>query len=164
MACRPKSLEERFNAKVNKNGPVPEYRPDLGPCWLWTASCTDGYGQIGAGSRTDGSFRVLKAHRIAYELHIGPIPEGLEPDHLCRVRHCVNPWHLEPVTHQVNMQRGFPGAHGLKTHCPAGHEYAGENLYLRPNGGRICRACRRRGVLRRYRELAAARRLEMVPA
>lgn len=72
-----------------------------GDCWLWTASRKDnGYGQIFIGGQN------VLAHRYAYESLVGPIPDDKEIDHLCRVRHCVNPDHLEPVTHKVNFDRG----------------------------------------------------------
>src|SRR6185312_13183624 len=84
--------KERFWAKVDKDGPEPEHRPDLGPCWLWTtgrfSGAVGGYGQFW---RCEG--QNLHAHRVAYELLVGPIPYGLHLDHLCRVRHCVNPKH-----------------------------------------------------------------------
>lgn len=87
--------------KVDKDGPVPDYRPDLGPCWLWTgATNSDGYGHLWV----DG--RWPPAHRVAYEQLIGAIPDLLVLDHLCRVTQCVNPSHLEPVTNQVNILRG----------------------------------------------------------
>lgn len=121
-------------------------------CWLWTASLDrKGYGQF---RFPDG--RTGRAHRYAYESFVGPIPTGLEIDHLCRVRSCVNPTHLEPVTHLENIRRGKTGinlaaANLAKTHCPQGHPYSGTNLYVRPNGYRKCRECHRIG-LRRYRK------------
>lgn len=144
-----KSIPDRFWPKVDKNGPVPIARPDLGPCWLWISwRDADGYGQF----RADG--RVRGAHVVSYELAHGPIQPGLEPDHLCRVRHCVNDGHLEPVTHLENMRRGNFSGNGArqrsKTHCPLGHSYAGENLYVHPDGRRDCRTCRREAD-RRYR-------------
>lgn len=103
-------------------------------CWLWTGHInTSGYGQIRWGGPK------ARAHRIAYELEVGPIPEGLELDHLCRVRHCVNPSHLEPVTRRVNVHRGEGGAgrNSRKTHCPRGHAYD-----YAVGGRRYCRTCR----------------------
>lgn len=109
-------------------------------CWLWTACLTkNGYGRFS----WDGKVRL--AHRVAYELLVGPIPEGLEIDHLCRVRHCVNPDHLEPVTRRENIHRGFgiTAVHARKTHCPKGHEYTEDNLLLSAldRGNRVCKTC-----------------------
>jgi hypothetical protein len=135
--CQP--LEERFWAKVDKHGDG---------CWLWTGATSAGYGHIFVAGRK-GRGRLSLAHRVSYEMHVGPIPVGLDLDHLCRVRNCVNPAHLEPVTRQVNLARGIGftmerrNSHREKTHCPRGHEYVGENLYVRPSGHRVCRACRR---------------------
>lgn len=130
--------KERFWPKVNKHGPIPDYRPELGPCWVWTAAmATGGYGAFGVGRRK------VYAHRFAYELLVGPIPEGLEIDHLCRVRACVNPTHLEAVTHRENDIRGFgaSGIHARKTHCFRGHPFDENNTYKRANGKRVCRTC-----------------------
>ena len=82
----------RFWAKVDKTGPVSEYAPILGSCWLWLGTKSKGYGQF----KVNGV--AVKAHRFAYELLRGPILSGLTLDHLCRVRACVNPSHMEPVT------------------------------------------------------------------
>lgn len=96
----PKDPTERLLAQVDKNGPAPEHRPDLGPCWLWIGTVDRwGYGQMKWQGRRPGS------HRVAYELLVGPIPEGLTLDHLCRVPGCVNPAHLEPVTQAENNRR-----------------------------------------------------------
>jgi hypothetical protein len=135
-----KSLPERFWLKVNKDGPVPTRRPDLGPCWLWTASASRGYGQLG-----DGAGGLVLAHRFAYELLIGPIPEDLELDHLCRNTRCVKPGHLEPVTYRENVLRSTnPIAQkSRQTHCIHGHEFTADNTYRKPNGGRQCKTCRR---------------------
>lgn len=118
---------ERFWAKVDKSG----------DCWLWTAALDrHGYGAF----RTGGRHRL--AHRVAYELVIGPIPEGLDLDHLCRVHDCVNPAHLEPVTRRENLARGvgFIAREIRTTHCPRGHEYSPENTYV-ATGSRNCRRC-----------------------
>lgn len=103
------------------------------PCVLWPGEQTDnGYGRAWfAGQRST-------AHRIAYEVVRGPIPLGSRIDHLCRQRLCVNPFHLEPVSHRENCQR----AAAFKTHCPRGHAYAGDNLRVY-QGRRFCRACHR---------------------
>lgn len=89
--CSP-TLAARFWPKVNKDGPIPAHRPDLGPCWLWTASLgSNGYGQIGSGG-TD--WRPIGAHCASWLLHVGPIPDGLSVLHHCDVKRCVNPPHL----------------------------------------------------------------------
>lgn len=108
-------------------------------CWLWDgASYSRGY----AGLSYKGQHWI--AHRFSYELHKGTIPQGLHIDHLCRVRCCVNPNHLEAVTKLVNTMRGYsPHAiHARKTHCPKGHPFEGSNLYLTSKGHRVCRTCR----------------------
>lgn len=99
-----------------------------GECWTVPVAAGSRYGYV--CGRT--------AHRVVYETVVGPVPEGLELDHLCRNRGCVNPAHLEPVTHQENMRRGH---WGMKTHCPQGHPYEGDNL-VRDGHSRICRWCR----------------------
>jgi hypothetical protein len=112
-----------------------------GDCWLWTGYVeSNGYGRV----PFDGRSRW--AHRVVYQLLVGEIPQGLELDHLCRNPRCVNPSHLEPVTHAENMRRspiGAPQFHRTKTHCPQGHPYAGDNLVLF-RGMRYCRECQRR--------------------
>jgi hypothetical protein len=137
---------ERFITKVDVHSPVPDYAPELGQCHWWTAYINaDGYGQLGI----DG--KKIYAHRWAYEHYVGPIPEGMHIDHLCRVRHCVRPSHLEPVTQKENILRGegLCAKNAVKTHCPQGHEYAGENLYLYRRYKR-CRACHRAESLKNY--------------
>lgn len=124
-------------------------------CWLWTgARKAGGYGQIKVGEQS------RLAHRALYELLVGPIPEGLELDHLCRVRECVNPEHLEPVTRRENVLRGVApaAANARKTHCPQGHPYEGRNVYINAaSGGRVCRTCNNAAALRyRQRKRAAS--------
>ena len=112
-------------------------------CWEWTGATNGrGYGTIRKGRAVDG---MVYAHRVMYEELIGPIPDDLEIDHLCRNRSCVNPEHLEPVTAQENVLRGDTiAAHNVaKTHCPSGHPYSGDNLYVYPSGDRRCMACHR---------------------
>lgn len=133
------STQERFWSKVNKAGSVPEKRSELGPCWLWTGYLHRGYGQFHADQTT------YRAHRFAYEEIVGPIPDGLEIDHLCRVRSCCNPSHLEPVTHRVNVLRSesFAAKYAAQTHCRRGHEFTPENTYVSPKNQRECRTCHR---------------------
>ena len=148
---RARPLSEKFWEKVNKNGPIPEYRPDFDPCWLWTAAVNaKGYGVMCV---KNGS---TLAHVISYNIHVGQIHSGMQIDHLCRVRNCVNPNHLEVVTPRVNVHRGFgpTAVHARKTHCPKGHPYSGDNLYLSPRGNRQCRECVRRSQMR-YRKRKA---------
>jgi DNA-binding transcriptional ArsR family regulator len=91
---------EALRARTNRSGPIPEARPELGPCWLWTGSHNGKYGKLSVDKR------LMYAHRFAYEVHKGAIPDGHVIDHLCRVRLCVNPDHLEPVTNAENIERG----------------------------------------------------------
>lgn len=96
---------------------------------------------------------MLRVHRVAYELRVGPIPEGMQIDHLCRVRRCVNPAHLEPVSQTENIRRGdsFAGREARQTHCIYGHPFSFENTLL-TKSERRCRACqRRRNKLRKAR-------------
>lgn len=123
--------------------------PGNGDCWGWDSTHLDGYGQYRITENRRR--RTVAAHRYSYEQLIGPIPAGLELDHLCRNRGCVNPYHLDPVTHAVNAARSplMGKANGLKTHCKRGHEFTPENTRVarQMNGysgtGRWCRACDR---------------------
>lgn len=116
---------------------IPE--PNSG-CLLWTGYVQPqrGYGMIRVG-------RTMKlTHRVAYELTKGPIPDGLELDHKCRVRSCMNPDHLEPVTHLENIRRGH---NATKSHCVNGHPLSGQNIIARGNRLRLCLECvRTRGT------------------
>lgn len=125
------SLSEKFWSKV-------EPEPNSG-CWLWSGWAQTRYGGFG---------RHGLAHRVAYETLTGKVPVGLELDHLCRVTMCVNPYHLEPVTHKENLLRGKTVAakHAQQTHCHNGHALTGLNLYIRPGGQRSCMMCRRHNV------------------
>lgn len=119
------------------------------PCWEWVAAKQiAGYGVFQIG------YKIYMAHRVSWTLVNTQIPENLQVDHLCRVRHCVNPAHLEPVTGKENIRRGDTGLktaawHKAKTHCPHGHEYTEENIYRQPQKDclsgycRVCRECER---------------------
>lgn len=109
-------------------------------CWLWTGYINPGgYGQMTVNRKS------WTVHRYVYTSLAGEIPEGTELDHIkeiCGKRHCCNVDHLEPVAHIENIRRGETGSHNrLKTHCPKGHPYTPENLYIRADGKRRCRAC-----------------------
>lgn len=122
-----------------------------GGCWLWKASkFSNGYGYFHV--RQDGERKANLAHRWCYEQMKGPIPEGLDLDHTCRVRHCVNPDHLEPVTRSMNLSRSplMGRANSSKTHCKHGHLLDGDNVYL-INGHRHCKRCK----LERNRQIRA---------
>jgi hypothetical protein len=124
----------RFASKV-------EIDPE-GGCWLWIGKLNrNGYGRFMHPDQ-----RNIVAHRYAYETAVGPIRDGLQLDHLCRVRRCVNPAHLEPVTQRVNLLRGdtLTAKAAAATHCPSGHPYSGNNLYVNPKGHRFCRECHRK--------------------
>lgn len=142
-------VPERVLARISK--PDGEHG-----CWLWTGR-TDPAGY----SRVEVAGRTVVVHRLLYTDAVGPVPEGLDLDHLCRVRHCVNPAHLEAVTHLENCRRGNAGRHlRERTHCPSGHPYEGEgsNVYVGPHG-RACRYCNNEASARyrqRRRERAAA--------
>jgi hypothetical protein len=131
------SVERRIRGKV-----------EVADCWVWTGHrFKAGYGALRVGSRQ------LVAHRWVYEELVGPVPDGLELDHLCRNRACVNPDHLEPVSHLTNVRRGVAGKWiAARSHCPSGHEYSGENTY-EAGGRRHCRECSRSRARGRRREL-----------
>lgn len=135
-------------------------------CWLWTKSLTKyGYAKVKVAAAPGDWSRsqTTVAHRVMYEEYVGPIPEGMTLDHLCRVRHCVNPEHLEPCTRAVNTMRGDgPCARNArKTLCIHGHPLSGENLIAytyRGSTWRACRECRRRTSRLRARRIRAAKR------
>ncbi len=126
-----KTALERFERFVS-----PE--PNSG-CWLWTGNTAPG----GYGMFSPANSRNYQAHRFSYEQFKGPIPKGLEIDHKCRVRCCVNPDHLEAVTRRINLMRStnFVAVNGAKTHCKRGHELNAHNVRITKIGGRSCRIC-----------------------
>lgn len=135
------TLKQRFFAKVTL--------PNADGCMVWAGGKVhNGYGVFSNGRRQ------VYAHRWSYEMWVGPIPDGLQLDHLCRVRDCVAPAHLEPVTARENLLRGdtVNARNAAKTHCPNGHELAGANLRKADaaRGRRQCETCHRE-YQRRYR-------------
>lgn len=135
----PDLLPPRMAAKVTV---------DDNGCWIWTgARASNGY-----GSRShDG--RIWSTHKLAYTLLVAPVPDGLQIDHLCRVRACCNPAHLEPVDQATNMRR----ARAHITHCPQGHEYTPDNIVWNHGTRRNCRACMK-AAKSRWNKAAYAKR------
>lgn len=119
-------------------------------CWIWTGS-HDNYGYGHLSVKVDGKHTTRKAHRLVYEQLIGPIPDGLQLDHLCRVRNCVNPNHLEPVDGRTNVLRGegISAVLARRETCQNGHEYTPENTRYEGTVRR-CRACKRAASMRFY--------------
>jgi hypothetical protein len=140
------------NARPVKERLLSKVRRDESGCWVFEGYVNPG----GYGAMLDGDGRTRTAHRISYEVFVGPIPEGRQLDHLCHTldrhclggrscphRRCVNPAHLEPVTQRENKLRGvsFSAVNAVKTHCAQGHEFTSENTYYRTPTNRQCRTC-----------------------
>lgn len=157
MRVRPP--EERFWEKVNRDGPIPDERPGLGPCWEWTAGTTaQGYG----GFHPSKTVMVL-AHRWSLQQAQGELDPMKVVDHLCRNRRCVNPDHLEQVTNEENLRRGagFALRNGMRDSCKNGHPYTADNTYIEPNGNGIrCRACARIRDRQPHRNASFRRRIK----
>jgi hypothetical protein len=141
---------DRFWPKVHKLGPVPGHNTGLGKCWVWTSALDfGGYPILWIG---DG--RSVRAHRFSYQLLVGPIPEGLTLDHLCRNKRCVNPAHLDPCTAGENARRSPLAPYNVRatqTHCKRGHEFSEQNTMIH-HGRRECRECHRARQRERNRE------------
>lgn len=121
---------------IDESAILDRVKVDAAGCWLWQGSVNrlNGYGYVSRGL----------AHRLSYELFVGPIPRDLQVDHLCRVRSCVNPEHLEAVTQRENLLRGqtVTARNAAVTHCPRGHAYDAENTWYQVKGHkRRCRIC-----------------------
>lgn len=151
MSCSPSDLLPNMTPKIVV---------DVRGCWVWQGALNNkGYGQVGIDGKTRST------HRVAYELLVGPIPDGLHLDHLCRNRPCCNPAHLEPVTNKVNSERS---ERATKIRCIRDHALSGDNLIirLRPGGltRRECRTCAntlRRVSARKPQLVAVAERTEV---
>jgi hypothetical protein len=141
---RARSWPDRFWARVDKTGRGLSFEGT--PCWLWTGGTTPN-GAYGVWHRrANRKILTLLPHRTAYELMVGGISAGYTIDHKCRNTLCVNPAHLEPVPHIVNLLRGntVNAVNAAKTHCKHGHAFTVENTYIRPdNGNRMCKMCNR---------------------
>lgn len=146
----PKGIYERAIASVSERisrHVLPE--PNSG-CWIWTGALHNGYGIMGSL----GSVGTARAHRLSYVEHVGEIPAGMDLDHLCRVRSCVNPTHLQPVPRRINFLRGEHwAAEVVRTNtCQRGHSMS--DAYRDARGWRVCRQC----CLNRYHAKGYERR------
>lgn len=129
--CNKKSLWEKLQDK---------FIIDDNYCWVWQGMNAKGYGRLFI---REENHSTVVAHKVMYELLMGLVPEGLELDHLCRNRACINPNHLEPVTHLENLLRS-PITNSGKTHCKNGHEFTPNNIYRHPQrGSRLCKSCQK---------------------
>ena len=138
------TASQRFFAKIDFAGPIPQHCPALGGCWIWKERLNPyGYGQFHDG-------KTYYAHRYMYQLLGGVVPDDLTIDHLCRIRHCVNPDHFDVVSRKINVLRGIGVAavNARKTHCIHGHPLSGLNLRLqvrrrkgKPRTIRVCVRC-----------------------
>jgi len=129
-------------------------RMTIGDCWEWGGHTTKGYGNVTVAGQ---QWRV---HRLVWTWLVGPIPAGMELDHLCKNKRCCNPDHLEPVAHAENVRRGESGTpQRNRTHCPQRHPYDETNTYIK-GGSRVCRRCKSIAEVNRQRRKRAAQREE----
>lgn len=137
--------DERLRRRLTETPPPITHdrlgRPIIGPCLIWGGTVDGGgYGNIKVAGR------VVHTHRLSYLIQTGidVLDRSVKIDHLCRVRACAQPYHLEPTTQAENVARGDTGLHNrIKTHCPKGHPYDAVNTYTNPQGRRVCRQCAR---------------------
>ena len=150
-----------FMSRVDKNGPIARLKPELGRCWIWTGSKDDkGYGWL---LTPEGPRRSTRAHRWLYRQMVSPVPDDRDLDHFaCENHSCVRPTHVRPTTRRENTLRSETSLTAInlgKKHCPKGHPYIGDNLYIRPsNGSRHCKECNRQAQRARKRRKAAERK------
>ena len=124
-------------------------------CWEWQGKTTKGYGLVYLERGKYGS-----AHRVTYGWFRGPILAGLECDHLCRNKRCVNPWHIEAVTHTINLHRGPQWEHRRRGICSRGHAMTPDNSYTDPRGYAVCRTCKNASTVASNKRRAAERRAQ----
>lgn len=143
---KPEHIASRLAARMANRGSVKDVilrkkKVDINGCWVWLGNrvkkSNGDYGHISI--KWKDVRKTFRAHRLSYEVFIGDIPEGLELDHKCRNTLCINPDHLEPVTHTENMRRRIDIN---KPQCKNGHDYTEENTYVNPRGRRECRVCK----------------------
>jgi hypothetical protein len=153
---------KNFEDKISRN-----IRIDDNGCWIWTLSVNSKSGYAYTSWNISPVIKkTVLVHRKSYEYFIGPIPDGMEIDHLCRNRACCNPKHLEPVTHKENVRRGIqanprkrlnvPRKHNKnkKTHCSNGHSFDEKNTRLRKQKGKVRRDCRTCGRINYFKTMA----------
>ena len=150
MGCPSRPIEERFWDHV--------WAEPMSGCWLFVAGDNGyGYGSLLCNRDDDFPTSRVYAHRLSYEMHVGPIAPGLEIDHKCRVRCCVNPDHLEAVTRKENARRSLPFVRmaqrkrvEMRTHCPSGHKFSPDNTRIHGDGYRVCITCSRAACRKDY--------------